>query len=232
MRFIHLGIATILVVSATSGGFGDVVLTFDHNPIANFLDIDQDYGDRVTSSVDANGHMYDIILGNGLGTTPNVETTYGPGGDPALWTSGFGDLTNVYFNDDDFDNSLQLTLAADPGFQVGLFGFDVASFLAAGQTVQGIEVRDGDGNSLWSIGSQLITGPGGHNDYDFVGGLFASSLTIDIDLTGLGNLSDDIALDNVHFGQQVVAVPEPSTGGALFFVFALCSTRIRRRRAG
>lgn len=229
MRFIKCGIAAILLVIASSTVYGDVVLTFDHSPIADFLDIDQDYGDRVTSSVDANGHMYDIIVGNGLGPTPNVEASYGPG-DPALWTSGFGDLTNIYFNDDDFDTSLQITLVADPGFEVGLFGFDVASFIAAGQTVQGIEVRDGDGNSLWSIGSQLISGPGGHNDYDFNDGLFASSLTLDVDLTGLGGLSDDIGLDNVHFGQRVVAVPEPSSSCALLTMFALCSTRMRRRR--
>ena len=174
----------------------DVTLTFDHNPILDFQDIDQNYGDNVIESPDILGHEYDIVNGS----TPNITLTYGPN-QPRLWTTGYGDLENVLFNDLDGDTSLQIELAADAGFEVGLFGFDVASFIATGQTIEGLQVRDGDGNVLYSVGSTLISGTG-HNDFDFASGLFASVLVIDIDLTGLGGQSDEIGIDNVSFSQR------------------------------
>ena len=184
------------------------VLSFDHNPIGNFVRIDQDYGDRVTSSPDALGHQYGLV-NDGFGTTPNVLLSYG-GALPTLWTTGYGDLVNVYFNDQDGQTSLDLTLNADPGFEVGLFGFDLASFSSAGQTIPGLQVRNATNDAiLFSQGATLVTGTS-HIDFDFPAGLFAPALTLDIDLTGLGTVSDNIALDNVYFVQQMV-IPEPST---------------------
>ena len=182
-----------------------VILTFDHNPISDFLDIDQNYGDNVTGSPDLLGHEYDSISGFEFGLTPNVTLAYGPS-EPTLWTTGYGDLTNVYFNDLDGDTSLQIELTADAGFEVGLLGFDVASFIDAGQTIEGLQVRDGNGNVLFSSGSTLISGTE-HNDFDFPEGLFAEVLVIDVDLTGLGVQSDDIGIDNVHFAQRAAAAP-------------------------
>ena len=204
-----------LTVTLVSG----VILTFDHNPIPNRQDLDQNYGDNVTGSPDLLGHEYDSISGFGLGSTPNVALTYGPN-QPRLWTTGYGDLTNVYFNDLDGDTSLQIELAADAGFEVGLFGFDVASFINAGQTIEGLQVRDGSGNILYSTGSTFISGTG-HNDFDFPAGLFADVLVIDIDLTGLGGESDEIAIDNVHFGQRAataaVLLGDVNQDGAVTF---------------
>jgi hypothetical protein len=215
-------IVVALMLHADAGA--DVVLSFDHNPISDFQVIDQAYGDNVTVSPDGNGHMYDIIPGNGFGTTPNVTVSYGPG-DPSLWTTGYGDLTNIYFNDADGDTDLEITFVADAFFEVGLFGFDVASFLAGGQTVQGLHVRDGLGNILWSTGSTAISGTT-HNDFDFAGGLFAPTLIINVDLTGLGGVSDDIGIDNVHFVQR--SIPEPSATG--IFAVAVVAGWMRRRR--
>jgi len=184
------------------------VLSFDHEPIGNFVRIDPSYGDRVTSSPDARGHEYGFV-NDGFGTTPDVLVSYG-GTLPSLWTTGYGDLVNVYFNDQDGETSLDLTLTADPGFEVGLFGFDLASFSTTGQTIAGLEVRDAsNGALLFSQGTTFVTGTT-HVDLDFAAGIFAPALTLDIDLTGLGSLSDNIALDNVYFVQQAV-VPEPST---------------------
>jgi len=114
-----------------------VILTFDHNPTLDFQDIDQNYGDNVTESPDSLGHAYDIASDS----TPNVSVTYGPN-QHRLWTTGYGDLENVVFNDLDGDTSLQIELAADAGFEVGLFGFDVASFIAAGLTIEDVQPQE------------------------------------------------------------------------------------------
>ncbi len=188
-----------------------VILTFDHNPISNFQDIDQNYGDNVTLSPDLLGHEYGSISGLGDGSTPNVTLTYGPN-QPRLWRTGYGDLTNILFNDLDGDSSLQIELAADTGFEVGLFGFDLASFIPTGQTIEGLEVRDGNGNILFSVGSTVVSGTT-HNDFDFPLGLFASTLVIDVDLTGLGAASDEIGIDNISFAQRTSA----ATGVILTF---------------
>ncbi len=191
-----------------------VILTFDHSPPGNFVRIDQNYGDRVTISPDAFGHQYGFV-DDGFGATPNVALTYG-GSLPSIWTTGYGDLVNVLFNDQDGDTSLNLTLTADSGFEVGLFGFDVSSFSGAGQTIPGLQVLNSTNNGiLFSQGTTFVTGAT-HNDFDFSGGLFASSLTINIDLTGLGTLSDNIAIDNVYFIQREVS-PVPLPAALLLF---------------
>ncbi len=207
---IHCGLTVLLVglglIAAPQRLQAGTILTFDHNPIGNFVRIDQRYGDRVTSSPDAFGHQYGQV-NDGLGPTPNVLLSYG-GALPTLWTAGYGDLVNVYYNDQDGQTSLDLTLTADPGFEVGLFAFDLASFSNSGQTVPGLEVRNASsGTVLFSRGATFVTGTTS-TGFDFPAGLFAPALTLEIDLTGLGTLSDNIAIDNVYFAQQV---PEPST---------------------
>ncbi len=204
-----------------------VVLSFDHNPLGNFVRIDQNYGDRVTSSPDAFGHQY-LLVDDGLGTTPNVEAAYGDSL-PAIWTSGYGDLVNVLLNDRDGDTSLNITLTADPGFEVGLFGFDLAAFQDTGQTIPGLQVRNATNDAvLFSQGQTFVTGDT-RNDFDFSGGLFATAIVIDIDLTGLGTLSDNIAIDNVHFAQQASPIPIP----AAFFLLGAClpALVLMRRKA-
>ena len=103
---------TLLASPVAAQADSGVILTFDHNPISDFLDIDQNYGDNVTGSPDLLGHEYDSISGFEFGLTPNVTLAYGPS-EPTLWTTGYGDLTNVYFNDLDGDTSLQIELTAD-----------------------------------------------------------------------------------------------------------------------
>jgi hypothetical protein len=183
----------------------DVVLTFDQSGIFDSVAIDQNYGDRVTSSPDVNGHSYDIIAGNGFGLTPNVEVEY-TAGEADLWTTGYGDLTNVLYDELDFEDGFEVIFTADPGFEVGIFGFDIAAFDSE-TTIPGIDVLDGDNNVLWSVGSTAISETA-RNSFD-TGGVFAESLTIAIDLTGLNGASDNIGIDNIHFAQQ--AIPEPAT---------------------
>lgn len=202
----------------------DVVLTFDQSGIFDSVSIDQNYGDRVTASTDGLGHSYDIIAGNGYGLTPNVEASY-TAGSADLWTTGYGDLTNVFYDEIDFSLGFELELIADAGFEVGLFGFDMAAF-GTGEVLPGINVTDQNDTVLWSIGPTSISGST-RNSFD-TGGIFAESITISIDLTGLGGGSDNIGIDNVHFAQRTSAVPEPA--GTSLIVAAAMSLFCRRRR--
>lgn len=200
----------------------DVVLTFDQSGITDSVLVDQAYGDRVVASPDGNGHGYDIIVGNGLGVTPNVEVSY-TGGSPELWTTNYGDLTNVLYDENDGSPGFDIIFNADSGFEVGLFGFDMAAF-STSTTIPGVDVLDDNSNVLWSSGSTLISGTT-RNSFD-TGGLFASSLTISIDLTGLGGGSDNIGIDNIHFGQR--AIPEPSGACLLLALAGLVGVRRRK----
>lgn len=225
-RFALSLLTLVFVFSLQSRTSADVVLIFDQSGgTGNGQQLDQDYGDRVTASPDGNGHQYDIITGAGLGLTPNVEMSYGPG-IPRLWILGYGDLTNVYYEEDMNDGALEMTFDADPGYEVGLFGFDVAAFLSD-RTIAGLSVVDGNNNVLWSQGSTLISGTS-HNDFDFVNGLFAESLTLSIDLSGLGSDYNDIGIDNVHFAQR--AIPEPGSGLLLLGVGVAVFSRRRSGR--
>ena len=212
-------VAAAAGLAVTLGGgseaWAQVQLTFDDDgTVTNSEAIDQAYGDRVTASPDTNGLLYGPIAGGGA---PNVEVSY-QGLVPDLWTTGYGDLVNVLYNEADGDGLLQVTLVADAGFEVGLLGFDAAAF-GDSLDVPGIDVADGSGNVLFASGPFTLLGAftsGGtpsHNDFDFSGGLFAQEININVDLTGLGGASDNVGLDNIVFVQRVV--PEPATAGLL-----------------
>ncbi|HKS37006.1 MAG TPA: Ig-like domain-containing protein, partial [Verrucomicrobiae bacterium] len=65
------------------------VLTFDITGIADHQNVNQNYGDRVTNNV-----MGPFRYGGVNPLTPNVTVGYGTIV-PALWTTGYGSLTNV-----------------------------------------------------------------------------------------------------------------------------------------
>jgi hypothetical protein len=226
-RFLNFAICLIAANFFLSANVrADVVLTFDQSGASNFTLIDQDYGDRVIASPDTNGHAYDIVPAANL-LTPNVEIGYDAGGvGIALWTSGgYGDLDTAVFAGD-FATELEIEFTADVGFEVGLAGFDLAAF-SSSQTIQGIEVTDGDDNILFSVGSTLISGAS-RNSFD-TSGIFADSLTIAVDLTGLGSGADNIAIDNIQFSQRPVsAVPEPASAGIV--LLGLIGLASRRKR--
>ncbi len=222
-----VGLPMALPVTAST------VLTFDvAGGVTNFQAVPPDYGDNVAGTPQS-GNAYGFV-DDGLGFTPNVVAAYGaPDELPALWTTGYGDLTNVYFNDQDSDTTFTLTLAAASGFDATLFGFDIASFSSGGQTIAGLRVLDGRGDTLFSQGSTVVpgSGTGGHATLDFgPDGIRARVLELVIDLSGLGMRSDNVAIDNFVFAQ---VVPEPGTGmlvGAGLLAIALRRRGLLRER--
>jgi hypothetical protein len=124
--------AAFALLLAASPAAADTILTFDVLGITNHGNINQAYGDRVAGPADASG-SYGT---DGLGFTPNVLVGYGTSGeDPALWTTGYGNLTNIYFNDADNDTTLTTRFTADAGYLVNLVSFDIASFINGGRSV-------------------------------------------------------------------------------------------------
>ena len=226
MFFSRFTLAFALLTSLVSLANAQVTLNFDQSGgVIDSILIDQTYGDRVVSSPDSNGHTYDGITPDSS-TTPNVEVSY-TAVDPNLWTTGYGDLTNVYYDETDFSDGFSLTLTADAGFEVGLFGFDAAAFFGD-EIAPEVAITDGNGNVLWSQTNAEIDSTT-HTSFDFVDGIFANSLSIEIDLTGLGASSDNIGIDNVSFVQQTAAVPEPSSL-LIIWITGIGVASIRRRQ--
>ena len=226
MFFSRFTLAFALLTSLVSLANAQVTLTFDQSGgVIDSILIDQTYGDRVVSSPDSNGHTYGGITPDSS-TTPNVEVSY-TAVDPNLWTSGYGNLENVYYDEADFSDGFSLTLTADAGFEVGLFGFDAAAFFGD-EIAPEVAITDGNGNVLWSQTNAEIDSTT-HTSFDFVDGIFANSLSIEIDLTGLGGSSDNIGIDNISFVQQTAAVPEPSSL-LLVWITGIGVASIRRRR--
>lgn len=200
------------------------VLTFDITGISNFQNMNQGYGDNVTST-SAGSFSYGV---GAEGFTPNVTAQYGTL-DPALWTTGYGDLANVLFEDQDASGILTITFTADAGYNAVLHGFDLAAYTTAfsnDPTVQSITVTDGGANTYYSQTNGVVSRTG-HTGYDFSANPIAGSvLKISIDARNLGSLNDDIAIDNIRFSQQ--AVPEPATMAALGLGLAAMIRRKRR----
>jgi len=186
------------------------VLTFDQGTVSNFEAVDLTYGDDVEATLEG-------TFGYGVGAegfTPNVQLFYGAT-QPALWTTGFGDLVNVLYDEDETIGLLTVTLTADSGFQVQLYEFDLADFSATSSTINSVRVSDVSGVLFQQLNAVISNSTS--TPFDFTAApLTASQLIIEIDSTNLGISNDNIGIDNIRFGQT--AIPEPST-----FVLALLS---------
>ena len=195
----------ITVGSASQGGgdgvTGTTELTFDIEGFRNFSNMDQGYGDRVTSA-----KMGGFSYGGSGGFTPNVEVSYGPdGADPAFWTTGYGDLTNILFEDRDRFGQLEITFNADQGFLVNLRRWDMSAFTSAfvsDPAINAVSVTDGTGAVLF-FRDNLAISKDTHTRFDFNNEpLEARTLVLRFDSANLGSLSDDIAFDNIVIGQR------------------------------
>jgi len=207
MKSIAVKTAAVAGAFILSGWANATILTFDIPNLTNFQNAIQDYGDNVTGLVDGTG-SYGV---GAEGFTANITAEYGTI-DPAYWTSGYSDLTNVLFDDADSRGPLELILTADAGYSVALYDFDLGAF-GADRTVTSVRVTDETSTVLFESLGDTISGAT-HSDYFFSSPLSGQSLTITIDQILLGGASDDVALDNIRFGQfenQNAPVPEPAT---------------------
>ncbi|MEJ7619110.1 MAG: hypothetical protein WKF30_19535 [Pyrinomonadaceae bacterium] len=88
----------------------------------NFQDNDPNYGDRLPG-------------------TPNVVVDYGPASAvPRRWTTNYGDLTGVLFEDNDGFGILEITFTADPGFLVTLSSFDMGAWPDTDRIINSVQV--------------------------------------------------------------------------------------------
>jgi hypothetical protein len=223
-----------LVIAAMLGGVagdaGATVLIFDQTrdattstmvfPTYGGSNVQQDYGDRVTGSPMAvPGGMF--TYGNGgEGFTPNVVAEYSSGNNISLWTTDYGDLTNVMFALQN-SNVMNILLTADSGFDVLLYDFDLAGWPQSDYTIDEVAVLSG-GTPLFAQNGVLVegdaTGPG-HTTVAFANPLRGPELLIKIDFSNIGgSIQDNIGIDNIRFGQDPppAAIPAPAVLPLLF----------------
>ncbi len=199
-----------------------------------------DYGDAVTSgAMPVPGGLFTYGDG-GEGFTPDVTvdlfTSLATPTDSRvrLWQTGYGDLVNVAFAEGPGTGGsplLYARLTAAPGFVVDLHGFDLAGF-GQDYTIAGVRVEAG-ASTLYSAANVLVEGNAtglGHTSVTFAAPLSAPELLVVIDLSNLAaSIQDNVALDNLRFGQTPPrSVPEPRALG-LGALLALIAARRRAR---
>ncbi len=189
------------IAMGTSGGAeGSTVLTFDIGGISDFQNINPSYGDRVTTNL-----MGSFSYGGSSPFTPNITVSYGAN-DPALWTRGYGSLTNILFENQDNTGVLTVTLTADDGYAVNLSRFDLSAYtsvFSSDPSIALLEVLNQNGTPVYSRSNQIVSRTT-FTGIEFSPPLSGRTLTIRVDARNLGGLNDDIALDNIEFGQRAI----------------------------
>lgn len=232
VTFANLGRATVLVFDQERDAATRTIV----GPTSSGGRLPPDYGDNVT------GAAMPVLGGvftygeEGEGFTPNVELDiFAAGATPTdshvrLWQEGYGDLVNVIFTEGPGTQGaplLSVRLTAAPGYEVDLYGFDLAGF-GSDYTIAGVSVLAG-GTVLYSEANVQVegdtSGPG-HTTIAFAETLSAPELLLEIDISNLAaGIQDNIGLDNLRFGQTLLAVPEPAT--LLFVAMAILWLRWR-----
>jgi hypothetical protein len=129
------------------------VLTFD-TALPNGSAVPPGYGQRVTAT-SQDGFFY----GAAGGFTPNVTVSYGPvASDVHLWNLDYGDLQQVIYRETEGAGILEVTLAADPGYQVILQSFDLAGWPNADYIINSVQVIDAFEAVVFARSEVLIEG--------------------------------------------------------------------------
>ncbi len=199
---------------------GASVLIFD---ISGFNDgdfLDENYGDRVTTTTSGN-----FTYGSTGGFTPNVEVAYNGADDLSLWTTGYNELTNVAYFEPESGAGYSITFTADPGYFVSLLSFNLGNF-GVSVTLPNLQVQNQLGDILFNQDDVVLNSSSGSSSFFDLGtSATGAELTLFIDTTGLGGNSDNVGIDNIVFSQ--VAVPEPSS--VLLAILGMSACFLRRR---
>jgi hypothetical protein len=242
---ITFAVALAGMLACTAGEAGATLLTFDQSrsatgalviPTQAGSNVPQDYGDRVTGSPMAVPGGAFTYGNGGEGFTPNVAVEYFSGNNVSLWTSQYGDLTNVMFASAG-SNVMNVRLTADLGYEVLLYQFDLAGWPESDYTINEVTVTSG-GTTLFSQSNVLVegnaTGPR-HTPFEFTSPLSGFELVIGIDFANIAfGQQDNIGIDNIRFGQnpppagRPIPIPEP--GSMVLFAMGLALLGIARRR--
>jgi hypothetical protein len=206
---------------ATDSAKADTVLLFENSSGQSFGVIPQDYGDRVTASVQSGYHY------GGTADTPKIVVDYVAANG---WPSNYGDLTNVAYPATS-SSILSVKLSADPGYRVALQSFDLAGWPSTDYTINSVQVRDGNGFVLFSQSNLLVEGDSvgpRHTTLSFAP-LIAPTLQVSIDATNITAAfgAENVGLDNLRFSQ----VPEPASVSLLLMGSLCISAVVFARRA-
>lgn len=214
--------------------------------------VNQEYGDRVTSSSQLLGTTTFEYGEGGEGYTPNVVVEYGPfsifTGGPSLWRYDYGDLVRVLYQgstaaDIGFNyDFLVINLRADYGYDALLYGFDLGGWFQTDYEINSVSVYDAQFNEGFPALNRVFHEPNAtvlgngptHTSYTFNTPIRGNVISILIDAKNLGNTSELIGIDNIRFGQDIdpdpgpAPVPEPSS--ALLLAVGLGALALRARR--
>ena len=253
-RALLLICSTVLLLPPAKAGA--TILLFDQQrdsasqsivgPTSSGGKLPPDYGDNVTSAAmpvlggiftygeAGEGFTPDVTLDVFSATATETEPRV------KLWQDGYGDLVNVIFTEGPGTQGapkLSIRLTAATGYAADLYSFDLAGF-GSDYTIAGVSVFAGE-TPLFSESNVLVegnaTGPS-HTTFAFAESLSAPELLLEIDLSNLSAGSqDNVALDNLRFGQTPPHVPEPTTlllAAIAVFAFLYHPKGWRRVRSG
>lgn len=218
-------LATILLATASLAARA-TVLTFDIAGVGDGSLLPQSYGDNVTSFTSGT-----FSYGSGGGLTPDVTVDYlgspGSQADLNFWTTGYSDLNNVVEYEPDGAPNFSIVFSAAVGQFVTLESFDLGNF-GGEVTLAGLQIRN-ESNVVVFSQTDVVIPASSQPHLSFAPNVTGQSLTLFVDLAGLGGASDNIGLDNIRFSQSANPVPEPAAFAVLGLGFV---SLVRRAKSG
>jgi hypothetical protein len=203
------GLATALLIFGMVGLANASLLTFEGLSGYNYVDINQNYGDNITSTSDAYGQY---LEGNGF--TPHISVSYNTAGGNVwleAWDYNYGDLVHVAYADVN-GGIAEIKFTADPGYKVTINSFDMAAYPKIDNNLTILEIVNGEGVKIWDAPSLFVEGSDGHS-------YFSPAVSGSV-LTVRWGTSWNIGIDNINFDESAAPVPVPPSiwllGSSLF----------------